>query len=48
MLYALDAATGSLRATLSVGATSRFATPTLSQSSILVGTLTGIVALGIL
>ncbi len=47
-LYALNAATGALRATLSVGATSRFATPTLYQSSIFVGTLTGIVAVGIL
>lgn len=46
-LYALDAATGSVRATISVGSTSRFATPTLFQSSIFVGTLTGIVAVGI-
>ncbi len=48
MLYALDAATGSVRATISVGPTSRFATPTLYQSSIFVGTLTGIVAVGII
>lgn len=46
-LYALDAATGSVRATISVGSTSRFATPTLFQSSIFAGTLTGIVAVGI-
>ncbi|HYU75565.1 MAG TPA: PQQ-binding-like beta-propeller repeat protein [Ktedonobacteraceae bacterium] len=46
MLYALDAATSSVRATISVGTTSRFATPTLSQGSIFVGTMTGIVALG--
>ncbi len=47
MLYALDAATGSVLTTISVGATSRFATPTLSQSSIFVGTLKGIVAVSI-
>jgi outer membrane protein assembly factor BamB len=46
-LYALDTATGSVRATLSVGTLSRFATPTLSGSSIFIGTLTGIVAVGI-
>ena len=46
VLYALNAATGEVRATLSVGATSRFATPTLSQGSIFIGTLTGIVAVG--
>lgn len=46
-LYALDAATGAERATLSIGATSRFATPTLSQDSLFVGTLTGVVAVGI-
>jgi len=46
MLYALDTVTGSVRATISVGATTRFATPTLSQNSIFVGTLTGIVAIG--
>ena len=46
-LYALDAATGSVRAMLSVGTTSRFATPTLSQGIIFIGTLTGVVAVGI-
>jgi outer membrane protein assembly factor BamB len=46
-LYALNAATGQVRATLSVGATSRFATPTLSQNSIFIGTMTGIVAVRI-
>jgi outer membrane protein assembly factor BamB len=46
-LYALDAANGSVRATISVGATSRFATPTISQNSIFVGTMTGIVAVKI-
>ncbi len=47
MLYALDAAAGSVLATISVGTTSRFATPTLTQSSIIVGTLQGIVAVSI-
>ncbi len=47
MLYALDAATGSVRATISVGTTTRLATPTLSQGSIFIGTMTGIVAIGI-
>lgn len=46
VLYALNAATGEVRATLSVGTTSRFATPTLSQGSIFIGTLTGVVAVG--
>ena len=46
VLYALNATTGEVRATRSVGATSRFATPTLSQGSIFIGTLTGIVAVG--
>jgi outer membrane protein assembly factor BamB len=43
-LYALDAATGAVRATLAVGATSRFATPSLSRGRIFVGTLAGVVA----
>jgi outer membrane protein assembly factor BamB len=47
MLYALDAATGSVRATVSVGTTSRFATPTLFQNTIFVGTMTGTVAVRI-
>jgi outer membrane protein assembly factor BamB len=47
VFYALDAATGSVRATLSVGTTSRFATPTLTQSSIFIGTLKGVVAVSI-
>jgi outer membrane protein assembly factor BamB len=45
-LYALSIITGVVRATLSVGTTSRFATPTLSQGRIFIGTLTGIVAVG--
>ena len=44
VLYALNAATGEVRATLSVGTTSRFATPALTQSSIFIGTLKGVVA----
>ncbi|HXZ05788.1 MAG TPA: PQQ-binding-like beta-propeller repeat protein, partial [Ktedonobacteraceae bacterium] len=47
VLYALDAATGSVRATVPVGTTSRFATPTLFQNTIFVGTMTGIVAVQI-
>ena len=43
-LYALDAASGSVRATVAVGSTSRFATPTISQNNIFIGTMTGIVA----
>jgi outer membrane protein assembly factor BamB len=46
VLYALNAATGRVRATLSVGATSRFATPTLSRGRIFIGTLSGVVAVG--
>ena len=46
VLYALNAATGEVRATLSVGTASRFATPTLSQGSIFIGTMAGIVAVG--
>jgi outer membrane protein assembly factor BamB len=46
-LYALNAATGSVRATVSVGMASRFATPILSSTTLYVGTLTGIVAVGI-
>jgi outer membrane protein assembly factor BamB len=43
-LYALDIANGNARAMLSVGAASRFATPTLSGNQVFVGTLTGVVA----
>ena len=46
-LYALDSATGSVRATVIVGATSRFATPTLFQDQVLIGTMAGIVAVTI-
>jgi outer membrane protein assembly factor BamB len=47
MLYALNAATGAVRATLAVGGTTRFATPALSGSTIFVGTWSGVVAVGI-
>jgi len=44
-LHALDLETGKDRtATVNVGATSRFATPTLFQNRVFIGTLTGIVA----
>jgi outer membrane protein assembly factor BamB len=44
-LYALDADRGSVRTSAPVGKTSRFATPTLSGGLVLVGTMTGVVAL---
>jgi outer membrane protein assembly factor BamB len=43
-LYALDIDSGNVRTKVSVGATSRFATPTLYQGHVFVGTLTGVVA----
>jgi outer membrane protein assembly factor BamB len=46
-LHALDVETGKTRATLRVGATSRFATPTLFEHRVFVGTLRGIVAAAI-
>jgi outer membrane protein assembly factor BamB len=46
-LYALDTTTGSVRATIAVGTSSRFATPTLFQNTVFVGTLTGITAVQI-
>jgi outer membrane protein assembly factor BamB len=47
-LHALDLETGKDRiATVNVGATSRFATPTLFQNRVFIGTLTGIVAVTI-
>ncbi len=46
-LYALDTQTGQVLATATVGATSRFATPTLFQNRVFIGTLTGIVAVTI-
>ncbi len=47
VLYALDAATGKVRAQISVGHTTRFATPTLSGNTLFIGTLTGVVAVTI-
>lgn len=47
VLYALNATTGQVRATLSVGITSRFATPALSEDRVYVGTLAGVVAIAI-
>jgi outer membrane protein assembly factor BamB len=44
-LYALDVNTGQARAQVNIGATSRFATPTLFQEYIFVGTMTGIAAI---
>lgn len=43
-LYAIDSGSGKVRTMVSVGETSRFATPTLWQGRIFVGTLTGVVA----
>jgi outer membrane protein assembly factor BamB len=47
VLYALNAGTGATRATVKIGVTSRFATPSLSKSTVYVGTLSGIVAVSI-
>jgi outer membrane protein assembly factor BamB len=44
-LYALDADRGTVRTSASIGQTSRFTTPTLAGGLVLVGTLTGVVAL---
>jgi outer membrane protein assembly factor BamB len=46
-LYALDSKSGTVIASLSVGQASRFATPTLYQSSVFVGTMTGVTAASI-
>ncbi len=43
-LYALDSATGKVRATVTIGDVSRFATPTLSGNHIYIGTLNGVTA----
>jgi outer membrane protein assembly factor BamB len=45
ILYALDADRGTVRTSAPVGQTSRFATPTLAGGLVLVGTLSGVVAL---
>lgn len=46
-LYALNSETGQQRASLSVGAVNRFATPTLSKGMVFVGTLSGVVAISL-
>jgi hypothetical protein len=43
-LNALDASTGKLRVKVQVGETSRFASPTLYQNRIFIGTMSGVVA----
>ena len=43
-LYALDAASGQVRAKVSVGEVTRFSTPTLSEGHLFIGTTTGVVA----
>jgi hypothetical protein len=47
VLYALNAATGAVRASIAVGPVQHFPTPTLWGQSVFVGTLGGIVAVGI-
>jgi hypothetical protein len=46
-LYALDARDGGVRATVPVGAATRFATPAASGSALFVPTLTGVTAVSI-
>ena len=46
-LYALDAQSGSVRASLSIGQTSRFASPTISGAGLFAGTMTGVAAINI-
>ena len=46
-LHGLDAATGAARATVAVGDTSRFATPAVSGTALVVPTLTGVTAVAI-
>ncbi len=46
-LYALDSTNGKVRTSLPLEKTPRFATPTLSGSRILIGTMTGVVAVTI-
>jgi outer membrane protein assembly factor BamB len=43
-LYALNSTNGAVRATIHIGNTSRFTTPTLSGNHVFVGTMTGISA----
>jgi outer membrane protein assembly factor BamB len=44
VLYALDSDQGTVRTSIPIGVTSRFATPTLSNGLVLVGTMKGVVA----
>ncbi len=44
-LYALNSNDGTVRATVSIPATSRFATPTLSNGRLFIGTMSGITAI---
>lgn len=46
-LYALDSASGNVVASVSVGAASRFTTPTLAPGRVYVGTMAGVVAVTI-
>ncbi len=46
-LHGLDAATGAARASVSVGAASRFATPAVSGTALVVPTLTGVTAVAV-
>ena len=46
-LYALDSTSGTVIDSVSVGQTSRFATPTLSAGRVFVGTMSGVVAITI-
>ncbi len=46
-LYALNSQTGTVITTISVGSTSRFATPTLIGHQVFVGTMTGVAAVTI-
>jgi hypothetical protein len=47
VLVALNVATGQERAKIQIGQTSRFATPTISGTTLFVGTLTGVVAVSL-
>ncbi|HEV2580249.1 MAG TPA: PQQ-binding-like beta-propeller repeat protein [Ktedonobacteraceae bacterium] len=47
VLYALDSANGTVITTIGVGATSRFASPTISGNQVFVGTMTGVAAVTI-
>jgi outer membrane protein assembly factor BamB len=46
-LYALNSETGQQRASLALSPVNRFATPTLSQDTIFVGTLAGVEAVSL-